>query len=619
MEKTNNRIRYIVVFVAAGLFAMALIIQYASVMVFNNRNAATSDAQPTVVERGPILDRNGKILAIETQLNTVTVWGPNVTDAQETANLLGNVLNIPAQQILDKIHGTSDFAVIKRTISPTESKRIRELKSEGKLQGVSLRADFGRSYPEKSLASHLLGFVGVDNHGLAGIEYQYDKQLSPAPTETRSGTVYGDQIFLTIDANAQYKMEELAKQTYDYHDAKSVMILAMNAKNGNVLAYAAMPNFDPNKFNQSPPSVRRNFPVNFLYEPGSVFKIFSLSSIMQLGGITEKDYFNADGIYTKVYPPVTDLGVYGRINVQGIIKYSSNVGASYASETVSKENLYHMLRQFGFGEQTGVNLPGEEKGIFRTPEFWTDRSKPAITFGQEISVTAMQMITAATAIANHGVLLKPHVVEKIVSADGRVISQSARDPVRQVISPIMADKMLGFMVTATQAGGTAIRAHSEDYDIAAKTGTAQVYDKKTGTYSKSAFLSSCMAIFPADDPQIIVYVVIDDSRKNGYLGGIIAAPVAHDAALFLGNYFGIPRKGDKVASSSNRITVIRPQLPAFTDTIPDFTGLPKRALLPLFDRKDLKVTITGDGWVTKQSPPPGTRIAPGMTLQLELQ
>ncbi|HUX50672.1 MAG TPA: penicillin-binding protein [Spirochaetia bacterium] len=618
MEKSNIRLRYIIVFAVTGAFAIALLIQYASVMVFGHRVATTPGDQPSVVERGPILDRNGKILAIQTQLNTVTVWGPNVTAPQETANLLSQVLGIPPAIVLDKIRGTSDYAVIERNITPTQSKDIRQLKSEGQLLGVSLQPGFARNYPEKSLASHLLGFVGIDNHGLAGIEYQYDKELSPPAVASPSGTVYGDQIFLTIDANAQYEMEKLARKAYDYHDAQAVMLLAMSARTGDVLAYAAYPDFDPNTFETAPPASLRNFPVNYMYEPGSVFKLFSLTSMMQLGDLTENDYFNADGIYNKVSPPVTDLGIYGRINVQGIIKYSSNVGASYASELVSKDNLYHMLREYGFGEQTGVDIPGEEKGIFRTPEFWTARSKPAISFGQEISVTAMQMITAATAIANHGVLLKPHVVKRIVAPDGRVVESFGRTPVREVISPTIADKMLGYMVTATQPGGTAIMAHSEEYDVAAKTGTAQVYNPKTGTYSPTDFIASCMGMFPANDPQIIVYTVIIDPRKNGYLGGIIAAPVVHDAIVYLGNYFNVPRKGDKLVDSRNRITVVRPQLPQFTDTIPDFTGLPKRQLMPLFDRGDLKVTITGDGWVASQSPPPGTKITKGMELHLEL-
>lgn len=618
MERTNIRLRYVIVIAITGVFSAALIYQYASVMLFDRKAGGPAGPQAAAVERGPILDRNGKILAIETQLNTVSIWSPNVIDPEETSNLLGEVLSIPASQIMDKIRGSSDYAVIKRTISPTESQKIKELQAQDKLRGVTLQPDYGRSYPEKGLASHLIGFVGIDNHGLSGAEYQFDKQLSPTSAAGGPAGSVGNQVFLTIDANAQYKMESLARQVFEEHDARAVMLLAMNAKNGDVLAYAALPDFDPNRFDQATQEQRRDYPVNYLYEPGSVFKMFSISSMFQLGGITLNDYFNADGIYDKVSPPITDLGVYGRINAEGIIKYSSNVGASYASETVTKNNFYHMLRAFGFGEETGVELPGEEKGILRTPEFWTIRSKPSISFGQEISVTAMQMITAATALANHGVLLKPHILQKVVSSDGRILMQTKRDPVREVVAPSVAGKMLSFMVAATQPGGTAIRAYSDQFDIAAKTGTAEIWDKKAGSYSRTAFLASCMAIFPANDPQIIVYIVIDDPRKGDYLGGRIAAPVIREAAEYLGNYFGVPRKGDTTTDSENRITVIRPELPAFSDTLPDFTGLPKRLLMPLFDRKDLSVEIHGDGWVTSQSPPPGTKIHPGMKLLLEL-
>ncbi|HUX13445.1 MAG TPA: penicillin-binding protein [Spirochaetia bacterium] len=618
METSTIRLRYLIVFSLTGVFSLALIIQFASVMLSAHKTADGAASHSSAVERGPILDRNGKILAIETRLNTVSIWSPNVTAPEETASLLGEVLNLPSQEILEKIRGSSDYAVIKRTVSPTETQKIKDLQAQNKLRGVTLQPAYGRSYPENSLASHLIGFVGVDNRGLSGAEYQFDKQLSPDPSGQNPAAAFGDQVFLTIDANAQFKMESLARKAYEEHDAKAVMLLAMNAKNGDLLAYAALPDFDPNKFDQASVESRRDFPVSYLYEPGSVFKMFSISSIFQLGGITENDYFNADGIYDKVSPPITDLGVYGRINAEGIIKYSSNVGASYASETVSRDNFYHMIRSFGFGEETGVELPGEEKGILRTPEFWTDRSKPSISFGQEISVTAMQMITAATAIANHGVLLKPHILQKIVSPDGRILMETKRDPVREVISPSIANKMISYMITATQPGGTAVRAFSQEYSIAAKTGTAEIWDNKAGTYSKTAFLASCMAMLPANDPQIIVYVVLDDPRKNGYLGGIIAAPIIREAAEYLGNYFGVPRKGDTTADSENRITIVRPQLPSFTDTLPDFTGLPKRILMPLFDRKDMTVDISGDGWVTSQSPAPGTRIVPGMKLRLEL-
>ncbi|WP_455381168.1 penicillin-binding protein [Salinispira pacifica] len=618
MERTNIRLRYLIVIALTGVFAAALVYKYASVMLVDRPGAAAGSTTSASTERGPILDRNGKILAIETQLNTVSIWSPNVVDPEETSRLLGEVLSLPPEQILEKIRGSSDYAVIKRTISPTESQKIKDLQSEGKLRGVTLQPDYGRSYPEKSLASHLIGFVGIDNHGLSGAEYEFDRELSPPAKNHGAAESFGNQVFLTIDANAQYKMESLARAVYQEHDAKAVMLLAMDAKSGDLLAYAALPDFDPNRFEQASKEARRDFPINYLYEPGSVFKMFSISSIFQLGGITENDYFNADGIYNKVSPPITDLGVYGRINAEGIIKYSSNVGASYASETVSKNNFYHMLRAFGFGEETGVELPGEEKGILRTPEFWTERSKPSISFGQEISVTAMQMITAASALANRGVLLKPHILQKIVSSDGRVLKETRREPVREVVSPAIASEVLSFMVTATQPGGTAIRAYSDEYSIAAKTGTAEIWDNSAGAYSKTAFLASCMALFPANDPQIIVYLVIDDPRKGGYLGGRIAAPVIKEAAEYLGNYFGVPRKGDTGADSTNRITVVRPELPAFTDTLPDFTGLPKRMLMPLFDRKDLTVEINGDGWVTSQSPPPGTKIEPGMTLRLEL-
>jgi cell division protein FtsI (penicillin-binding protein 3) len=487
----------------------------------------------------------------------------------------------------------------------------------GNLPGIRLEPDVGRSYPEKDLAAHVIGYVGLGNRGLEGIEYTMDEELQPDPGEG----VYGNQVFLTIDVNIQHELERLAEATRARHDADSVMLLAMDAHSGEMLGYASKPSFDPNRFQAFDESARRNRPISFIYEPGSVFKIFSVASFLELGGIDRGDTFQTSGGYVNETAgfQIKDLGDYGRITTEGILKYSSNVGAAYASETVTAESFYHMIKLFGFGEETGILLNGEERALLRRPSRWSARTQQTVAIGQEIGVTAMQMITAATVFANDGILLEPHIVRKIVSPDGRTLRTYGREPVREVVSPSSAQIILEAMRAATEPDGTARRISTEGIDIAAKTGTAEVFDPELGSYSDEEFIASTLAMFPAEAPQVILYVVIDHPREGGFYGGRIAVPVARDAIDYMVDYLGIPTGTDEIVEHSGRVRVSRAELPEFDGTIPDLTGLPKRSLLPLLASERLRVRIEGSGWVVRQDPAPGTPIEPGMTLHVELE
>jgi len=618
-DKTQRRYKFVFGFltICVGL----VIFQYARVMLSGGPQGNVAGNGERQVERGPILDRNGRILAIQTRLNTVTVWTPDLANLAETADQLASILDLDAPALLEQFKGANGFLVVKRTVTPTQSERIQELIDAGQLQGVTLRPDTGRTYPEGTLAANVIGYVGIDNTGLDGIEYTFDPQLSPAPSSATSGTTYGDQIFLTLDVNIQNAMDDLARTAFKENDADSVMLLVMNSQSGEILSYSSIPTFDPNHFDTYSVAERKNLPIAKVYEPGSVFKIFSISSFLELGGITPSDHFNTSGGYVDRQGGFTikDLGDYGRIDPEQIIKYSSNVGAAYASQTVTADSFYHMLRLYGFGAQTGVALNGEEQGLLKTPDSWSGRTQQTMAFGQEIGVTALQVITAATVFANDGVLLRPHIVKKIVSPTGELIQEYKRQPVREVLSAKTAHTMLSFMHSATQPGGTAHRIRIDGLDISAKTGTAEVFNSRLGEYSKKDFIASCLAIFPTENPRLIVYLVIEHPRGKDIYGGRIAVPVVRDAAQFLVPYLGIHKEGDTVIEHDGRVTVSEPSLPQITDTIPDLTGLPKRTLLPLLAREDLQVEIEGNGWVVRQNPPPGTAFSPGMTLRLELQ
>ncbi|MFI5368505.1 MAG: penicillin-binding transpeptidase domain-containing protein, partial [Spirochaetia bacterium] len=283
------------------------------------------------------------------------------------------------------------------------------------------------------------------------------------------------------------------------------------------------------------------------------------------------------------------------------------------------DSFARMITRFGFGRPTGLPLQAETPGLVRKVAQWSARSKPTMAMGQELSVSAMQVLAAATAIANGGVLLKPLIVKKIVSPQGRVVKEYGREPLWEAVSPDTARKMLDWMETATAPAGTARRAAIAGVRISAKTGTAQVANPQTGTYSENDFVASMMGIFPTDDPQFIVYVVIQNPKGESYYGSTLAAPVFHDIAVGLIDQTGMSRAGARTVSSPEQLPGSSPRQVEIGPVMPDLTGTPLKLLLPLLLRKDISVVIKGSGFVAKQDPPPGTQIVNGTKIVLELR
>jgi cell division protein FtsI (penicillin-binding protein 3) len=278
-----------------------------------------------------------------------------------------------------------------------------------------------------------------------------------------------------------------------------------------------------------------------------------------------------------------------------------------------------MLRSLGFGSQTQLPIPGESSGLLRDPDKWSLRSKPTLAFGQELLVSAIQMAAAATTFSNEGMLLKPHLIDRILSPDGQTIEEMKREPVKRVFSPETAQAMLLMMETATEDGGTAHRMKTEGLRISGKTGTSQVIDPKTRTYSKENYTASAMAIFPTDDPQLIIYVVIQNPKGASYYGGRIASPIVKNLIDETVTYLGIKRSTDKVLKHSGKISVPEQSDIIIGDFIPDLTGLPKRRLLNLFSDDRFVIKMIGEGWVIRQSPAPGTPASAGMEIELEFK
>ena len=612
----NRRsLRYWSVVGFLGLLAALVLVRYAYLAFTPNQEAPlASDA----VERGTIADRNGRVLAMDSPLYNIAVWRPETKrDAfPAEAGRLSSITGVPESEIMDRwSKGSSDFFYLAKRAAPQAARAVQDAKDSGAFSGVVVEKVEGRLYPEKRLASHLVGFVGDGNSGLAGIEKRGDDELLGS----------GRNFVLTIDADMQFSLEEIARKAMTTTGAQAVIILAADARTGELLSYVAMPDFDPNDYASSSSESWYDWPSVYPYEPGSVFKVFTMASVLDLGGADMRTTFYCDGAYHKVAPSgekitIKCLGVHGVVNIQKILEYSCNAGAAYATDTVDQADFYEKLRGFGFGSRTGLVVPGETPGLLRSPETWSLRSKPTIGMGQEIFVSAVQMIAAATAIANGGILLKPYVVSRVLERDGSVAYDNGPQPVRRAVSAETAANILSAMETVSSAGGTGSRAKVSDIRMAVKTGTAQMIDPDTQSYSEKDYIASTLAIFPADAPRAIVYLaIVKPTLGPSYYGGRIAAPLVKEAAETILNLTDIPRGSNPTVSHPDTV-VLPPVKPiAIGDTMPDLTGVPKRLLMPLLERKDISVKMSGEGYVVSQSPSPGAPVAPGAELTLEFR
>ena len=618
-----NKGRFAIFGIISAVFILLILWKFFSLMILSDPGESYW-SESTDVERGPIWDRNGEILAMQVQLQSLATWRPDLGNKEKISFLLSGIIDMPEGEINQILQGETGFDWIKRKLSATESKKIEELIDAEDLPGIILRPEYGRIYPKKDIAGYIIGFTGMDNHGSAGLEFWYDDYLSPKPKSGEEGTVYGNQLYLTIDINLQYLAEQTAQKTLEKYDADNVMILVMDAKNGDFLAIASYPGFDPNNNENWNENDIFGPPFAFAYEPGSVFKVFSISSFLQTNSITPNDEFFCNGYYEKdfgngVIESIDCLGNHGSVNAQKIIMESCNAGAAYASEQIDKESFYNTLTLFGFGSQTSLPYPGESNGILAYWEDWSGMTKPTIAMGQGISVSAVQLITAATVLTNNGQLLEPHIVDRIVSPKGEIIQQTNRKIAADVMSPENAREMLSYMITATSPSGTARRAAIEGIVVAAKTGTAEVWDRNIGNYSEKEFIASCLGILPASDPELIVYVVIDYPKKESFYGGVIAAPVVGQIGEELVTYLGIPRDDEEIVYHSGSVTIYGMDKIEIGDIVPDLLGFSKRDLAAIILDDRFDVIINGNGWVISQSPPAGTPIGEKTKLILELK
>ena len=578
-----------------------------------------------ITERGSIVDRNGKPLAVQTNFYNVGVSPKQIPDKKQFAKDVSQVLQIPESKINSKIDLNSEknYVSLKRKISEDDYRILKDITDDNQYSFVRYDKIPGRIYPEKSLASQLIGYMGNDGIGLSGIEYSMQSILQPIPDDELNYQ-HGKNVFLTIDANLQYKLEKLSHEAMEKTQCESFMLIACEAKTGKILSYISLPSSDLNNYSDSKIQETIDRPAISAFEPGSVFKIFTVASIYDHGILKSGDTFLCDGVYEKKIKGGETIRIkclehHGRLTAREALKYSCNDVIGQISDKISDEQFIQDLKNFGFGSKTGIELPGETSGLLKEAgsSRWSGRTKPTIAIGQEISVSALQMVQAATALANDGYPVQLSVIKKITNKDGSIESEHIPQKKERILKKSTADYILSCMET-TATTGTGSRANIKDITIGVKTGTAQMADQKSGGYSDTDFLSNCMAIFPIDNPQVILYIVIQKAQGE-YLAGRIVAPLIKDTADEIIDHLGLSRGDADTFIYNGTNEVENPQTIVIKDTVPDFSGFSKRELSPLLSRKDLKININGSGWVKNQSPAPGTPLTENTIIELNLE
>lgn len=506
--------------------------------------------------RGSILDRNGRILAASYEVRGVYADPSIIRNPRKTAAHLARILNLDPGQVLDRIihDPTRRFVWIQRQVERIESNEIRQLG----LTGVGIQLQPKRVYPGGKSLCHVLGFVGRDHRGLEGLELAFDRQLAGrdgkqtvlvdarrrevgSPSGAHILPKDGNNLVLTIDAAIQQVVEQQLAQTVQKFEAQSAVGIVTNPKTGEVLAMACWPPFDPNQPNDFPIANRRNRTLTDPAEPGSVFKVFPASAYLN-EGLTHPDevIFCHNGEARLRGRLLHDAHKFGKITMSEIVARSSNIGMVILMERMSRPTLFDYLNRFGFGHKTRINLPGESKGLVPPLSKWSSYSAGSISFGQELAVTPLQLITAMGAIVNRGRMMRPRIVRSLLDPRGRVADDFPPEFVRQVVRSAVAETMTKEILVRTVNEGSGEKANLTDYQVLGKTGTAQIPFSDRPGYEPNAYLSSFLAAAPASDPQLCVLVQIRrPNPRISYYARLVAAPAAGEILRWTLTYLDV--------------------------------------------------------------------------------
>jgi cell division protein FtsI (penicillin-binding protein 3) len=499
-----------------------------------------------------IFDRQGRELALNVDLESLFCDPKTLSLNEDNLVRLSSLISKEPRVILAKIPQEGRFAWLGRKLEPNISDEVRSLD----IKGLGFVTEAKRFYPKGQLASHILGFVGIDNQALEGVELEYDEYMKTvggkvsfgrdASGRTLSSGVdreaKGNNIVLTIDEGLQYLVEKELTKAMRQWRASAASVIMMDPFSGEILALANRPTYDPNRPGIARAADRRNRAITDCYEPGSTFKL-----IIGIAALEEKiahpnTMFDVHKGFIEVGgKTIHDSHKYETLTLKEIIQKSSNVGSITIGLKLGKERIYKYAKRLGFGEETGIDLPGEVSGWIYPPEKWSGTSIGAISIGQEVAVTPLQILRAYAAIANGGYLVRPHLVSKVISPEGQVFPPSRDDSIKRAISESTAETFKEILKSVVEEGGTGRKALIDGNDVAGKTGTAQIINPVTKRYSKEKFVSSFVGFVPVDNPRLAMIVVIYEPKGENY-GGVVAAPVFREIANQAFSYLNIPRE-----------------------------------------------------------------------------
>lgn len=631
---SKNRLRLI--FAAFILFGVIVFIRLFYVQVIQHDKltelAKTNwDREiPFTSERGEITDRNGEVIVTNELAPTLYFMPTQNDNIEEASNQIADVLNLDAKRLFEKMNSKSylvKLAPEAKNISYEQAVKIQELKIDGLYSGV----DYDRSYPYGNLLSRLVGFTGYDSQGLAGIEYQYDKLLTSKDAaiklftdakgkalphvndEWREGK-QGATVGLTIDLEVQKVIERELSQAMTKYNAEQALAIAMNPKTGEILALSSYPTYDPSKFEEVESSIyNRNLPVWMTYEPGSTFKIITLSAAVEENVVDlEKDTY-----FDKGYTMVEGVRLrcwkrdgHGEETFLQVVENSCNPGFIELGQRVGADKLMKYIKNFGFGKTTGSNIAGEASGILFSEEAFGPVEHATTSFGQGISVTPIQQVQAVAAAVNGGKLFTPYVVSKVYNPEsGEVVIEKKPNLKRNVVSE-ETSKIVRDALESVVANGSGRAAYRDGLRIGGKTGTAQKVEN--GRYKDGDYIVSFIGFAPANDPEVVVYVAVDSPKGELVFGSTIVAPIVGQIIEDIAPILGIEKDREGQLEKQYRWG------DKITERVPDLVGVPVNEIMEL--EYPYQIEVHGEGETVKaQLPEPESVLELDGTLHLYLE
>jgi cell division protein FtsI (penicillin-binding protein 3) len=656
MEQRSLRRRWLVVGVVALIWMAAVLfrLSYLQLVCYAEYFAKAQHQQRRVFEISPkraaIYDRKGRELAISIPMDSVFGDPTDIKDASLVAALLSRVLNIPAVEIETKIREAKTPVRLAKKLSPETVQRIDDMN----LKGVFFQKENRRVYPERQSLAHALGYVDTDEKGIGGIEYAFDRQIRGKPgrmmvmadgkrrwyDRSEAAADPGASVVLTVDETIQFIAEkELARGMEETHSRYGTVVI-QNPNTGELLAFANAPTFDPNDAGSYPDEVRMDRGVSAAYEPGSTFKVITMTGALENGVTNPDEMIDCQmGSIVVAGRLIHDWHPFGILSVRDVLANSSDVGSIKVAMRLGAPKFYDVIHSFGIGQLTGIELPGENRGILRPVDNWIASSIGSVAIGQEVSVTPVQIISAISAVANGGMLYKPRIVKEIQGGSPPlVVSHPAP---QQVTDATTAATVRGMMETVVLSG-TGKLAQLNGYTAAGKSGTAQQIDPNTGRYSPNKYIASFVGFAPVNEPAVSILIVFD-SPEGAHHGGEIGGPVFKRIAEQVLAYMDVdhdipgpspvetaknakhphePEQDSSAGINEARFNAARDQ-PDFSEAtavavsdedavvIPDLAGETVRGVTELCSRLGLLPSLIGSGVALEQSPEPGTRVPRG--------